>query len=103
MQAKLSPGDDRRDRRDGIDLPANFIARRPRATFTTSMRLAEADYPGLLKYLGHAPATTMAAHYDIISTGRMRPIAALADDLYHGRGAFAEAAEDAAKTGGLLH
>lgn len=85
----------RRARRDGLDLPKGFTARRLRASFVTAMRVAGADFEVLQKYIGHAPASTLSAHYDMLHSARLVPIALLAEDLLQRRGRFSENSSEA--------
>ncbi|MCE5228850.1 site-specific integrase [bacterium] len=65
----------------GIKLPSKFIPRKLRATFVTHLRKAGADFSLLESYIGHAPKTILAAHYDHIDMDRLRTLANLAQDL----------------------
>lgn len=83
-------------RADGLDLPAGFTPRLLRSSFVTMLRETGADFPTLQAYIGHAPSTVLAAHYDRVSMDRLRTVSALADRL-------SEAAPAEIKNGGLLH
>ncbi len=93
----------RRARRDGIDIPAGFTARKLRATFVTAIRSAGADFEALQKYIGHAPSSVLSAHYDRIDGSRLAPIAILAEDLFEARGAFGKSLPEVEKNVGQLH
>jgi site-specific recombinase XerC len=91
-----------RARRDGVELPEAFTPRKLRASFVTAMRVAGADFAVLQRYIGHAPSSILAAHYDRIDQERMRPVASLAQSLAEGAGAFAETEIKSAKTGAQM-
>ena len=71
----------KRARRDGLQLPGRFTARRLRASFITSMREAGIDSAILQKYVGHSPSSILAAHYDCVSIDRLAAIPRLAQEL----------------------
>lgn len=76
-------------RKAGLALPVRFTPRRLRATFVTAMRRIGADFTVLQSYIGHAPSTVLAAHYDKIDGERLAVITALAQQLYEGKGTYA--------------
>ena len=77
-------------RRDGLDIPEKFTARRLRSTFVTATRKAGVDFHVLQAYIGHKQTTIRTEHYDEIDIERMRPIAARAQELFEGVGVFKE-------------
>ena len=84
-----------------LDLPAAFTPRHLRATFVTAMRSAGVDLGVLQSYIGHAPQTILAAHYDQVGVERLKRVAEVAEQLYKGEGAFEECSRaDAADTAG---
>lgn len=92
-----------RARRAGVAVPPEFTPRRLRASFVTAMRTARADFEVLQRYIGHRPASILSAHYDDVSKDRLEDIARLAQDLFEGKGAFADASSATGKNAGLLH
>ncbi len=80
----------RRARQDGLNIPEKFTPRRLRGSFVTAMRKAGVDIHVLQAYIGHQPTTILTEHYDTVDIDRMRPISALAQELFEGSGAFKE-------------
>ena len=88
-----------KDRKAKLTIPALFTPRKLRASFVTAMRSAGADFELLQRYIGHAPSSILAAHYEAVTLDRLRPIADLAQELATKTGAFADpkkAADDPA-------
>ena len=74
-------------RSDGVDLAPKLVAMKLRATFVTAMsekREKRADYADLQTYVGQSVGTVMSAHYDHVSTERLRKIADLAQGMVEG-------------------
>lgn len=67
-------------------------ARRARPFSGQSRPRAAADLELLQTYIGHKPGSVLAAHYDKIDNERLAAVAALAQELCEGRGAFGEKA-----------
>ena len=86
-----------------MELPKAFTPRLLRSSFVTAMRTASADFEVLQAFIGHSPTSILSAHYDKIGLERMKPIADLAEDLYHARGSFEDATSESSKGDGLLH
>lgn len=78
----------KRAREAEIAVPEGFTPRKLRSSFVTAMSKAGANQVILQKYVGHAPATILTAHYDEIDLERLEPIADLAADLWAAKGAF---------------
>jgi len=84
-----------------VDLPAGFIPRKLRGTFVTAMRKAGADFEILQRYIGHAPASILSAHYDEIDMDRLKAVATLAQEFSEGSGRFKEAEKAETKNSGF--
>lgn len=75
-------------RKQGVDLPPNYIQRKLRATFVQAMRSGRVDFQDLQTYIGHAPQSVLSRHYDHASQERLSEIGRMAQHLHDLTGPF---------------